>query len=133
MAKKNLDRNSFLSSSTHLKKMKVELDEGIIYVRELTAKGILEYNDKIEELKKINPELTTSNSLELIAVLVSKSACDSEGNLLFTEADVNDLMNNSISSLKLIAEKAMEVSGVSQSAIEEATKALKKEVDSSGI
>lgn len=123
--KKYLNRESFLTSSTNLKREKVELEEGTVYVRELSGRALLEYNEKIEELKKVNPELTTSNSLELIALLVSKSACDEKGNLLFNKDDVEALMNNSMSTLKTLAEKAMEVSGLSQSKIDEVNKQLK--------
>lgn len=130
MKKNVLNRESFLSSSTSLKKEKVELDEGIVYVRELSGKSLLEYNGRIEELKQINPELTTANSLELVALLVSKAVCDSEGNLLFTEADVEGLMNKSMATLKLLAEKAMTVSGLSQDKIDEVNKQLTKTVPS---
>ena len=126
MKKKNvLDRNAFLSSSAKLKREKVVLDEGIVYVRELSGKALLEYNQKIEELKKVNPELTTSNSLELVALLVSKSVCDEGGNLLFSKEDVDALMDSSMSTLKLLSEKAMHVSGISQDKIDEVQKQIK--------
>jgi hypothetical protein len=133
MKRKVLNRESFLSSSTKLKKMGVELDEGIVYVRELSGKALLEYNEKIEELKQVNPELTTSNSMELIALLVSKSVCDEEGKLLFTVEDVDALMDNSLATLKLLAEKAMQVSGISQEAIEEVNSKLGKDQKDSSM
>jgi hypothetical protein len=133
MKRKVLNRESFLSSSTKLKKMEVELDEGIVYVRELSGKALLEYNEKIEELKQVNPELTTSNSMELIALLVSKSVCDEEGKLLFTVEDVDALMDNSLATLKLLAEKAMQVSGISQEAIEEVNSKLGKDQKDSSM
>ena len=131
MKKNVLGRDAFLSNAK-LKIEPVELDNGIVYVKELTGRGLLEYNDKIEELKKLNPELTTASSLQLAALLVAKTVCDGEGNLLFTEADVDALMNNSLGIIKLLAEKAMQVCGISQEAIEEVSANLKKaEKDSS--
>ena len=127
-----LNRDSFLSGSTKLKREMVELEDGVVFVRELSGKALLEYNEKIEELKKINPELTTANSLELITLLISKGVCDDTGNLLFTEEDVTALMDNSMNTLKLLAERVMKVSGISQDAIEEAKNTLKNaQIDSS--
>jgi hypothetical protein len=122
---KVLDKTAFLSSSSNLKREKVELDIGIVYVRELSGKALLEYNEKIEELKKDNPEINNSNSLELVALLVSKSACDEKGELLFAPEDVKELMDGSFATLKLLAEKAMVVSGIKQNVISEVTSNLK--------
>ncbi len=127
MTKRKLDRATFLSSSTKLRKEMVELDEGVVYVRELSGKAVLEYNEKIEELKKQNKELTTSNSLELLALLVSKSVCDEDGNLLFTEADVNSLMDTSMNTLKKLSEKVLQISGVSPEVIAEVADKLKND------
>lgn len=129
MKRKVLGRDALLASSAKLKKEPVELADGIVYVRELSGRGLLEYNERIEKLQKekgsSNPELTPSETIELAALLVSKTACDAQGNLLFTEEDINSLMDNSMGILLKLSAKAMELSGLSKSIVDEVTDNLK--------
>lgn len=125
--KRILNRNDFLSSSKKLKRELVYLPElgGSVYIRELSGKQLLEYNEFVEKLQKESPELTPSNSLELVATLVSLVAVDENGDPLFTREDVKSLMDNSFVSLTTLANKALELSGLSKS-LEEVKDNLKK-------
>jgi hypothetical protein len=131
--KKVLGREAFLSASSKLRKELVDVPElgGSIYIRELSGKQLLQYNERIESLQKANPELTPSSSLELICLMVSLVACDEEGNLLFTEEDVKALMDNSFVVLNRLAQKALELSGINPKAVAEVTDNLKNVKDSS--
>jgi hypothetical protein len=124
-AKKVLGRDAFLASSISLKKEPVELANGIVYIRELSGKGLLDYREKIEALQKINPEITPSSSIELMASLVAMTACDETGNLLFTEDDVKQLMEGSLADLLTLSKKALSLSGVPQNVIDEVAVNLK--------
>jgi hypothetical protein len=127
MKKKVLGREALLSASKNLKKELVEVPElgGSIYIRELSGKQLFQYNERIESLQKVTPELTPSSSLELVSLLVSLSACDEAGNLLFTEEDVKELSNNSFSVLMRLMKKALELSGINPKAIGEVADNLK--------
>ena len=126
--KKVLSRADFLSASTNLKRELVDVDElgGAVYLRELSAKQILIYNERIQKLQADNPQLTPSTSVDLMAVLISMTACDSEGALLFTESDVQSLAENNLNLLITLSAKALEVSGMGNAAVDEVTSELKK-------
>lgn len=134
MTKKNniLGKDAFMQASRNLKRELVELEElgGSVWVRELSGKQLLEYNEKIQELQKGNPELTASNSLELISLMVSLAACDEDGNLLFSQDEVKQLMDNSFNVLVKLSTKAMELSGLGN-AVKEVSEQLKNAQTSS--
>lgn len=122
--KLSLNRADFLSSISRLKRMEVELDDGIVFVREMSGKSLLEYDAKLNDLKTSGTEVTPANSLEIVSLLVARTVCDENGELLFTENDVEALSNSSMSILKLLAEAAMKISGLPQKTIDEAKNTL---------
>lgn len=129
MAKqKVLSRGDFLSTSANLKRELVDVEElgGAVYIRELSAKQILIYNERIQKLQADNPNLSPSNSVDLMAILISMTACNSVGELLFTEADVQALAENNINLLITLSAKVLEVSGMGNAAVDEVTSELKK-------
>jgi len=131
--KKVLSRADFLATSANLKRELMDVPEldGSVYVRELSAKQVLEFNDRIKKLQTDNPEVTPGVSIDLMALLISMTACDSGGDLLFTESDVRALAEGNINVLINLSAKAMEVSGLNNAAVEEVTAQLKKtEIDS---
>src|SRR5687768_15323427 len=91
-----LGREALLAPSTSLKRKLIEVPSlgGSIWLREISGRGLLEYRDRLEQLKKESSQITASNSLEMMALLVSKTACDENGSLMFTEADVTALADN---------------------------------------
>ena len=126
--KKVLSRADFLATSQNLKRELMDVPEldGSVYIRELSAKQVLEFNDRIKKLQTDNPEVTPSVSIDLMALLISMTACDSGGDLLFTESDVRALAEGNINVLLNLSTKAMEVSGLNNAAVEEVTEQLKK-------
>lgn len=133
--KKVLSRSDFLSASANLKRELVEVDElgGAVYLRELSAKQILEYNERIKRLQADGASLTPSASVDLMAALISMTACDEDGALLFTEADVQALAENNINLLITLSAKALEVSGMNTAAVVEVTENLKKTTSSVSV
>jgi len=129
---KMLTREDFLS----VRKELVEVPElgGSVYVKELGGKSLLKYKERIEKLQEENPELDESNSLELMALLVSLTVCDKDGNLLFSESDVKKLAENHINVLIRLSTKALEMIGMSNTQIQEVQSKLPNaRVDSSTI
>lgn len=136
MAKKKvLSRSDFLSASANLKRELVEVEElgGVVYLRELSAKQILEYNERIKKLQADDSSLTPSSSVDLMAALISMTACDEDGALLFTEADVQALAENNINLLITLSAKALEASGMNTAAVDEVTDQLKKTTSSDSV
>lgn len=127
---KILRRDDFLS----IRKELVEVPElgGSVYIRELGGKGLLQYREKIEEFQKQSPELNESNSLDLMALLISLTACDKEGNLIFSEKDVKNLAETHIGVLMRLSTKALQMTGLGNDAIQEVSANLKNaQADSS--
>lgn len=115
---KMMTRDSFLSKKKLVKEF-VELGEFGMYIQEMTG-------DVIESIaKKANGETRPSN-VESMALIIALSACDEDGNALFTEEDVPMIVkNNSIATLVALSDVAVRVSKLSSSAIDEAKRNLK--------
>ena len=122
---KILGRDDLLKGS-NLKRELVEVPElnGSLYIRELSTAQLLTFNARIEALKGEKTEVDFEASVNLMALIVSFSACDETGNLLFTEADAAKLAENRIKVLGLLSTKALHLSGMDIN-IAEATNNLK--------
>ena len=123
-----LTRDNLLAAGYSLKKELLELDGmGSIYVRELTGRQMVEYNETIERMRQNGSNtVNVKRAIELAALLVSMSACDKDGRLLFSKEDVEQLADISFEKLKIIADKTLEISGITEVAAN-----LKKAFDSS--
>ena len=121
-----LSRESLLQKDV-LKKEKVELTKGYVFVREMTAS---EKNDfEMSMLKQIrtgNPKNPVSYETTLEnyrTKLVVCTLCDEEGNLLFTKKDIQLLSQNmSASNMEKIADKASELNAITKEDREELLK-----------
>lgn len=124
---KVLSRADFLSA-VQMKREAVPVPElgGTVYICQLYAAQLLDYNGLIQQLKKDGQEITPSTSLALMARLVSMAACDENGIPLFTEADAKELVKSHPSVLLTLSVKAMELSGLTGDAVREVAEQLKK-------
>jgi hypothetical protein len=111
--KQIITRDVFLGSARHLKKVLLPLGElGSMYVRELTGAQMIRFNERIKDMKAEGLDVSAQRAMHLAAVLVSMSACDQDGNLLFQETDIDQLSELPFRHLRAIAERALELSGV---------------------
>ena len=136
MARKSsefLDKDAFLRQSKNLRKVVCELPElgGKVYVRELSGKSLLAYNERIKALQADGTEITASNSVELMCFMVSLTVVDTDGNLMFAEDEAAGLADGSLSVLLTLSQAAMEVSGINAEAMAEVTSKLKNDRNSS--
>jgi hypothetical protein len=123
-----LSRADFLAA-TKLKRELVPVPElgGSVYVQELYAAQVLDFNELVTSLKrKGKKDISPSTSLELMARLVSMTACDATGKPLFTESDVKALAKSQPEVLIALSAKVMELSGLANGAVEEVKSQLKK-------
>jgi hypothetical protein len=128
MTDKILSRADFIAA-TQMQREAVPVPElgGTVYICQLYAAQLLDYNEAIQRLRKDGEqELTPSTSLTLMARLVSMAACDENGLPLFTEADVKELVKSHPSVLLALSVKAMELSGLTGEAVKEVAEQLKK-------
>lgn len=128
-----LTKDAFLKGGSTLERKLVPVPQfnGSVWVRQLSGKSLLSYNEYISELQAKNPQINASNSVDLMALLISYTVCDEDGNLLFAKEDAEKLAENSLDVLLLLSSEAMKVSGVSTEAIDEVKNKLKNEMDSS--
>lgn len=125
---KILSRADFIAA-TQMKREAVPVPElgGTVFVSQLYAAQLLDYNEYIQQLKRDGvSEITPSASLALMARLVSLAVCDENGLPLFTESDVKDLVKSHPGVLLALSTKAMELSGLSNDAVNEVAEQLKK-------
>lgn len=120
-------KQKILGRDDFFKMLLVEVPElgGSIYMKSLGGKNLLRYKERIEQLEKTNPEIDAYNALELMAFLVSLVACDETGTAIFTEEDAKLLAETNMFVLQRLSTKALEVSGLPTSAIEEVNSHLK--------
>jgi hypothetical protein len=134
---KTLSRADFLKAKDNLKLEPYDLPElgGAVYLRELGTPQLMAYNDRIKTIgKRGKKDVSPSTSLELMALLVSMSACDEEGNLLFSEKDAATLQYNNPVALLKLSVRIAELSGMANESIQEVAANLKKaQTDSSPI
>ena len=110
-----------------LKKVKVELPMGYVYVREMTA---AEKNDFEMMLLKTtrtgnpkNPVAYESSLENYRTKLLVCTVCDEEGKLLFTKKDVSLLSQNmSASTMEKIADEASKLNAITKEDREEMLK-----------
>jgi hypothetical protein len=113
----------------HPKSTKLELVEvpslgGSVYVRGLSGLGLLQYKREIEALG--NPrDWKLEQSLGSMTLIISLTVCDEAGNLLFTRDEADQLLNNGLDVVEMLAEKAAVVSGISRKDLDEAKNSLK--------
>src|SRR5687767_2031484 len=112
--KKVLSRADFLSASANRKRELIEVPElgGAVYLRELSARELFKFNERLHKLQAENSEATPSSSLELMGLMISMTACDAAGGLLFTEADAQALADNNLNILIALSTEALKISGV---------------------
>jgi hypothetical protein len=107
-----------------IKREKVNVPEwgGDIYVKGLSGIANEEFQESIIEMKEDGKRKVSYKYMR--AKLLALTICDENGNLLFSEADIEALDNKSSYVLSLIYEKAQQLSGLTKGDIENLRKNL---------
>ena len=126
MTDKILGRDDLLSGN-HLKRELIEVPEldGSIWLKELSTPQLLLFRSTAESYSDERGHINVENDIKLMTLALSLSACDADGNLLFTEQDVIQLMNNKLNVLATLGAKVLELSGMDID-VNEVTANLKK-------
>ena len=87
-----------------------------IYIRELGGKSLLKYHEAIRQLEKeFGNEISDSQGIDLLTMLVQLTACNADGTPYFTSKEEAELFaENSLVNLKLASDKARELSGIGE-------------------
>lgn len=123
------NKAQFFKTAQNLQRVTVNIEGfGTITLQELSGRAMTLYREKIKGLGLENGGVDSSKAVELTAYLITLSACDENGDLLFTEDDVTQLTNISFHLLKTLADRVMSISGIDVSAKKssEAIENLKK-------
>lgn len=85
-----------------------------VWMREMSSDHVIEFRKYVEELKTDGiAETTFEQDIEIMKMIISFSACDENGNLLFSSAEeAKGLSKNNLNVLMDLGNKALEISGV---------------------
>ena len=125
---KILGRDDLLSVN-YLKRELVEFpDLGVsVYMREFSSTQVLQFNERIKQYRESGIKETTPEiELDLMTFAISLSACDENGNLLFSSEEEAKKLKDTfgITLIDALSTKALDISGVNKNV----TAALSTEV-----
>ena len=86
---------------------------GSIWLQQMSAVHVVEFKRVIDDLRAAGQKETTlEQDVEIMTLVISFSACDEGGNLLFTQEEAKGLMSNNLTVLLDLGNKALALSGV---------------------
>lgn len=110
-----LGRDDLLAGDT-LKRELVPVPEldASLWMREMSGDHVIEFKKYIEGLKTDGiTETTFEQDIEIMKMVIAFSACDENGNLLFSSPEeAKGLSKNNLNVLMDLGNKALEISGV---------------------
>ena len=85
-----------------------------LWMREMSGDHVIEFKNYMEKLKADGvTETTFEQDIEIMKMVISFSACDENGNLLFSSPEeAKGLSRNNLNVLMDLGNKALEISGV---------------------
>lgn len=104
-----------LLESVNLRRELVEVPQfgASIWMRQMSAAQVIEFKKFIDSLKADGVKETTfEQDVQIMTLVISLSACDESGNLLFTQDEAKGLTGNDINVLTFLGNKALSLSGV---------------------
>lgn len=124
-----------LLSGKSLKMTKFAIEQlgGSIYLRELSARQLLAYNNRVQELQATDGAsegINAQRGVELMALLVSMSACNQNGELMMTEEEASKLADNSMTLITELGTEVLKLSGIDSKAVQSIKDDLVKKGDS---
>ena len=112
---KILGRDDLLSDDNLKRELVLvpQLDASL-WMREMSGDHVIEFKKYIEKLKANGiAETTFEQDIEIMKMVIAFSACDENGNLLFSSAEeAKGLSKNNLNVLMDLGNKALEISGV---------------------
>jgi len=102
-----------LLSGENLRRELVEVPDldASIWMRQMSAVEVITFKKYIEGFKSEGVTKTTyEQDVEIMAFVVSLSACDESGELLFTPEEAKGLNKNSVNTLMFLGDKALKLS-----------------------
>lgn len=123
----------------NLKRELVEVSElgASIWMRQMSAIEVIEFKEYIDGVKAEGITQTTlKQDIEIMAFVISLSACDESGDLLFTADEAKKLTRNNINVLTFLGNKALEMSKIKMGDngfVGEATKTLPNDKATSSL
>jgi len=111
---KILSKNDLLSGENLRRELVPVPDLGAsIWMRQMSAVEVIEFKKFIDGMKSEGVTNTTlEQDVEIMAFVISLSACDEGGELLFTPDEAKGLTRNNINVLTFLGSKALEISNV---------------------
>lgn len=99
----------------NLKRELVEVPDlgASIWMRQMSAVEAIEFKKYIDRMKAEGVTQTTfEQDIEIMSFVISLSACDESGELLFTPDEAKKLTRNNVNVLTFLGSKALEISKI---------------------
>lgn len=110
---KILSKSDLLNKNLKRELVDVPALGGKIWMQELDASHVIEFKKLIDELRASGKtETTLEQDIEIMTLIISFSACDENGSLLFTKEEARGLTVNNINVLMVLGNKALSLSGI---------------------
>lgn len=110
-----LSRDELLSGNS-LKRELVSIPQlyASLWMREMSGDHVIEFKKYVDTFRTEGvTETTLEQDIEIMKMVISFSACDEDGNLLFSSAEeAKGLSKNNLNVLMDLGSKALEISGV---------------------
>jgi len=88
-----------------------------IWMRQMSAVEVIEFKKYIDAMKSEGvTETSIEQDVEIMSFIISLSACDENGELLFTPEEAKGLTRNNINVLTYLGDKALKLSRVTMGA-----------------
>lgn len=117
--KKVLTREAILNAQDiEIREVEIPEWDGVVYVRGMTGRERDDFENSLYKQRGRDRQLNIRNAR---AKLVAKCTVDENGTRLFTEADIQELGNKSAKAIDRIFTVAMELSGITESDMDEMT------------
>lgn len=108
-----LGKDDLLGSNLKRELVEIPALGASIWMQQMSAEHVIEFKKHIDALRADgNTQTTLEQDVEIMTLVISFSACDEGGNLLFTQDEAKGLMRNNLNVLMDLGNKALEISGV---------------------
>ena len=110
---KVLGKSDLLGQNLKRELVYVPALDASLWMQQMNAGHTIEFKKYIDQYRTDGKKETSlEQDIEIMTLVISFSACDEEGNLLFTQEEAKGLTKNNLNVLLFLGNKALTISGL---------------------